>query len=154
MRRRLLPFWLPVLFGWILSGCGESAGYRFAVQPTSGEVVYKGKPVAKAIVRFHPTDPKVVTPPEGQEGPPVMLTCETDEQGKFVMSTYVADDGIPAGDYVVTVVMGLADADIEGGDGKTSARDKEAGKIYREKSTTPLKATVKPGENRFTFQMK
>lgn len=150
MFRRMLPLGLIAVF---LSGCGDDLGYRFPLQPASGKVLYQSKPVAKAIVRFHPTDAATTKVPDGKTGPPVMLTSETDDNGEFSMSTYVADDGIPAGDYVVTVAMGLADSEIEGGDGKPSKVDLEAGKIYRYKNTTTLKATVKPGENKFTFEL-
>src|SRR5690349_3980040 len=91
----------------------DSKDYRFPVYPTEGKVVHKGQPVTRAIVRFHPTDPSALKFPEGKEGPTVMLTTETDQQGEFKASTYLADDGLPAGDYKVTVASGLPEVDIE-----------------------------------------
>ena len=54
----------------------------------------------------------------------------------------------------VTVQIGLGDTHIENSDGKPSQRGPVIGKIYRNQSTTTLKAIVKPdGENRFTFDL-
>ena len=56
----------------------------------------------------------------------------------------------------MTVAVGLAETDVENSDGvpKKAPRSAAApGKIYRDPSTTPLKATVKPGENHFKFEL-
>lgn len=154
MLRRLLPCGLLALAALMTSGCGGDGGYRFTVYPASGKVTQKGKPVPKAIVRFHPKDPATTKVPDGQQGPPVSLTTETDEKGEFALSTYLADDGVPAGDYAVTVQIGLEDEEVENSDGKPSKRGPAIGKIYRNQATTTLKATVKPdGDNRFNFDL-
>ena len=157
MFRRLTRPGLLALTALAVSACGGGdEGYRFEVHPADGKVIQQGKPVPKAFVRFHPTDPKTVAIPEGKTGPPVLLTTETDAEGKFSLSTYVADDGVPAGDYKVTVAIGLAEADVENADVKRGAATPKTlavGKIYRDPATTPLKATVKPGENHFTFEL-
>src|SRR4051812_38499322 len=82
-----------------LTGCGSNDGYRFPVYPTAGTVMYKGQPLKKAFVRFHPTDPAALKIPDGQKGLPLSLTTETEKDGAFALSTYLAGDGIPAGDY-------------------------------------------------------
>jgi len=151
MLRRSLPCGLLALAALIMPGCGEDEGHRFPVHPTGGKVTLGGKPVAKAIVRFHPTDPATVKIPDGKQGLPVVLTTETDADGAFTLSTYLADDGIPAGDYKVTVAIGLNESDVENGDGAPSSRAPTVANIYRDPASTPLKATVKPGENRFDF---
>lgn len=132
--------------------------FRFDVYPTDGQVVSKGQPVPRAIVRFHPTDPSKARVPEGKQGPEVVLTTQTDADGKFVMSTYLADDGIPAGDYVVTVAaLGRTEEEsVENSDGKAAKPAPKAGpsKKYRDPSTSTLKATIKTdGENHFTFEL-
>lgn len=153
-RRLTSPAVLALL---IAAGCGgRDAEYRFDVHPVSGTVQYQGKPLPGAIVRFHAKDPAKVTVPAGQEGPPVMLTTETNPDGTFTMSTYVADDGIPAGDYTVTVAIGLQEeTSVEDSDGPQRAPRKPApGRQYRDPATSPLTATVKPGEpNRFAFEL-
>ena len=145
------------MFALVIPGCGEGGDdFRFEVHPSDGMVLYQGKPVPRAIVRFHPTDPATVKIPDGEEGMPVVLTTETEEDGKFALSTYLADDGVPAGDYAVTVAVGLPGDDVENSDGQPEKARRSAvtpGKIYRDPSTTPLKATVKPGENHFKFEL-
>jgi hypothetical protein len=141
----------------VISACGDdSKNYRFEVHPTDGKVVYKGQPVPKAIVRFHPTDPSALKLPEGKEGPTVTLTTETDQQGEFKASTYLANDGLPAGDYKVTVASGLPEVDIENADdGKTKGSKAAPASLskYRDPATTTLKASVKPGENHLVLEL-
>ena len=141
----------------VIPACGnDSQNYRFAVYPTDGKVVYKGQPVPKAIIRLHPVDPEALKMPEGKEGPAVMLTTETDQQGQFKFSTYLTDDGVPAGDYKVTVVSGLPEVDLENADdAKTKGAKPATASLskYRDPATTTLKATVKPGENHLILEL-
>jgi hypothetical protein len=151
--------WPALALSWALlaTGCGDQdAPYQFEVHPVSGTVKHQGKPLGGAIVRFHPKDPALVTVPEGREGPPVMLTTTTNPDGTFTMSTYLADDGIPAGDYNVTVVIGPeGESSVENGDGPLRTPTRSVpGKRYRDPATSPLTARVKPGEvNRFAFEV-
>ena len=77
-----------LLGGWVLVGCGESAG-----EPTvavTGTVTQKGTPVEGAIVSFIGAD--------GQTA--VGLT---DAAGKYSLTTRKKDDGAIPGDYKVSV---------------------------------------------------
>jgi hypothetical protein len=157
-RLPLIPLALAALF--LIPACGRDEGFRFRVHPASGEIRFKNQPVPNAFVRFQPVDPATVQVPDGQEGLPVLLTTATDEQGKFSMSTYFADDGVPAGDYNVVVLPGTgAQEDVESSDGpRRSAKPSPADRLippkYRKPETTTLKATVKPGEeNHFVFDL-
>jgi len=64
-----------------------------------GEIVVgQGKdrmPASGAVVVFHPTAPA------SGEGP--RPTARVGEDGKFALTTYVKDDGAPAGDYAITI---------------------------------------------------
>jgi len=174
MLRRLILAPAAIAVALAATGCGDDLGYRFPVHPASGRVSWKGGPVKGALVRFHPVDPRALQPPKGQEGPPVSLTTETGDDGTFVMSTYFADDGVPAGDYVVTVTplreaAGAApeadpavapeDAGPHPDDLSPAQRRKPAAKptfskAYRDPSASPLRATVGPdGANDFTFDL-
>ncbi|MFO0910408.1 MAG: hypothetical protein U0794_19030 [Isosphaeraceae bacterium] len=129
----------------MLAGCGEPESFRFEVHPTSGTVSSKGKPVPPRVRPFSPVGPEDPDLPEGRTGPDVVLTTETDDQGKYVLSTYYADDGVPAGDYIVTVTTSPSAAvDVENGDGRP--RPPLSGK-FRDPASSPS-ATVRPGENR------
>jgi hypothetical protein len=155
MSRHLATGAMLALGALTLAGCGDVEGYRFEVHPADGRVLRDGAPVAGAYVRFHPDDPASVQVPEGEEGLTVMLTTQTDQDGRFAMSTYLADDGVPAGDYTVTVVADQdpAGSDVENADGKVLAPPPRRPDPYREPATSPLKATVAPGENHFVFEL-
>jgi hypothetical protein len=176
----MLPrFALLLLIAPAFAGCGEDLGYMLPVHPTAGKIASKGRPVKNAIVRFHPVDPKSVELPAGKKGPIIVLTTSTNADGEFVMSTYYTGDGIPAGTYTVTVapriVTGNADAapapsadasssppvgeDTSREDLTPAERIKKPAKpalatIYSDPATSPLKATVKPGEkNDLSFEL-
>lgn len=156
MRRRSTRFGLMALIALAISGCGGDEGYRFTVYPTAGKVTRKGQPVPKAMIRFHPVNPDLVKVPDGKPGSPPSLTTETEADGSFIVSSYYADDGMPAGDYVVTVAAGQPESDVENSDGlppKRSPANAKNADPYRDAKTSPLKATVKPGDNRFTFEL-
>lgn len=176
----LRRFALLLLVAPAFAGCGEDLGYMLPVHPTAGKIASKGQPVKNAIVRFHPVDPKSVEIPAGKKGPIIVLTTSTNADGEFVMSTYYTGDGIPAGTYTVTVapriVTGNADApaassitddatsppvgeDTSREDLTPAERFKKPAKpalatIYSDPTTSPLKATVKPGEkNDLSFEL-
>src|SRR5438128_100993 len=83
------------LFGcfaaFILCGCGSGT----PLYPVRGEVFFKGKPAAGALVVFHPVEDKdgKVTRPRG--------TVEAD--GSFTLSSHAKGDGAAVGEYVVTI---------------------------------------------------
>ena len=65
----------------------------------------------------------------------------TGEDGTFRLSTHAAFDGVPAGDFKVTVVQT---------GGYATNQTREANKLpvkYADAQTTPLRVTVKAGEN-------
>jgi len=79
----------------LLNGCGS--GNDFPVTHVSGVVLCEGKPVVKALVYFEPIrsgDSAFV----GDQG-----FALTDDQGKFVVSTYGENDGAVVGKHLVRV---------------------------------------------------
>jgi hypothetical protein len=85
----LLPLALPL--GCAEQGAGKAAN-REKVYPASGKVTYKGAAVDGAIVKLLNTEPF-------KPG----ATGRTDAQGAFKLMTYDADDGAPAGNYIVLI---------------------------------------------------
>jgi hypothetical protein len=83
----LLPF---------LAGCGSG---RLATYPVKGKVLVDGEPAQGVHVAFYPKDTGGHSPyiPSGQ----------TDENGEFVLSTFITGDGAPAGEYDVTLAWPL-----------------------------------------------
>lgn len=169
MIRRLASA-LALLAAPALAGCGNDLGFRHPVHPAAGKITWKGEPVKGAMVRFNPVDPRTIEVPAGEEGPELGLATQTGDDGTFVMSAYYADDGAPAGDYVVTVTSTSpaaipsdpdalpGDEEVHPDDLSPAQRKKAArptfARLYSNAATSPLKATVKPGEpNQFTFEL-
>jgi len=104
---------------------------RVPVHPFAGTVNYDGKPLTGATIRFYKQgiiEGKFDLISEGISG----------DDGKFEVSTYRGLDGIPEGEYLVTVI-------------KSEAQDEEGEKAknilpvkYASSLTTPLKITIKP----------
>ncbi|HTU92707.1 MAG TPA: hypothetical protein VMF69_21685 [Gemmataceae bacterium] len=87
--------WTPLLGTsfFLLGSCAKSD--HKPVYPVRGQVFYKGKPATGALILLHE-----ISDPASQE---VRPHGQVDQNGDFVLSTYAAKDGAPAGDYVVTV---------------------------------------------------
>jgi hypothetical protein len=75
-----------------LTSCGGAA-YDHKTYLTSGQVLVNGQPAEKVEVGFHPQG--------DMDGKPFFPVAVTDGEGKFFMTTYIADDGAPVGDYQV-----------------------------------------------------
>jgi hypothetical protein len=77
-----------------ISGCGNDHGWPERY-PTKVKVLYNGKPPVGATIVLHPADkignPSVV-PSRGVVA----------EDGTVIFTTYMPDDGVPTGDYVLT----------------------------------------------------
>lgn len=90
---------------------GAVAGCRTGISaprtvPTSGTVLYKGKPAEGVKVTLHPKFDMGSIPftPNGMTG----------KDGRFVLSTADANDGAPPGEYSVTFEMLRPGADARG----------------------------------------
>lgn len=79
-----------------LGGCGGSSKPWEVVVPASGQLTFEGKPVSGAQITLYPTSAEV---PDT-----VRPSATTTEDGSFVLGTYGANDGAPAGDYKASVV--------------------------------------------------
>ncbi|HXG12520.1 MAG TPA: hypothetical protein VNK04_22380 [Gemmataceae bacterium] len=76
-----------------LASCGTKG--RLPVYPVKGKVLVDGKPAKDAFVNFFPKDTG------GRE--PYAPYAQTNENGEFTLSTYETGDGVPAGEYDVTI---------------------------------------------------
>ncbi len=125
----------------ILPGCGS---HEVATYPVQGQVIYKNKPVASAVVMLHPagtTDGTMANTPKAVLQIP---TGYCNEQGEFRISTRGAEDGAPAGDYVVTVEL-RAERLI----GEEMVRDGQnlLPPRFAQAKSSPLRCTISIAEN-------
>ncbi|MBN9118201.1 MAG: carboxypeptidase regulatory-like domain-containing protein [Planctomycetes bacterium] len=132
MRRRCRGFARAAVVGcWIalLSGCGPQP---LKTVPLSGKVTVNGKPAARAKVFFTPTAP----------GKTVLPSAETAADGTFRVSTLVPDDGLPPGEYAVTVIWPIYSP---GGDQEVEGPDRLKGR-YNDVRNPAAKVVVTEGQ--------
>jgi hypothetical protein len=120
-----------------LPGCGGEDVPETA--EVTGVVLYKGQPVEGAVVTF--------TPQEGNPG-----TGRTGPEGRFVLTTYNAEDGAVPGTHTVTVQLfpegGLPGMEVESTGGVGIP------KKYAEPGSSPLsREVVADEENEFTLEL-
>src|SRR5437016_336894 len=72
-----------------------SSGDLVRLQPIRGQVLHHDQPLAQAMVVFHPLG---AYPPDLPK--PIAYT---DAEGRFKMTTSLPGDGVPVGEYAVTV---------------------------------------------------
>jgi hypothetical protein len=100
--------------------------------PTSGQILVNGQPAAEAKVVFHHL---------GDWGErSIVPQALTDDEGRFVLSTYDVQDGAPAGDYRVVVEWPAYRK------GRNIGPDLLGGKFARA-DISGLTAHVEPGNN-------
>src|SRR5262245_23967340 len=114
----------------VISGCSN----KLRTYPVSGELFIDGKPAEDAFVYFHPESGL----PDGAPRP----FAQVDKDGHFTISTYVSNDGAPAGEYIVTFEWrersGLLKQNFDG-------PDRLKGQFYdRDKSTFHAKIEKRP----------
>lgn len=116
----------------LLAGCSESSPMP---HPVAGSVEYRKKPLAGAVVTFHPRPGQAIGHP---------LTATTGPDGKFRLTTASPNDGAPVGEYAVTMM--LLEQRKDGDEVLRNGRNLLPAK-YADPARTPLAATVKEGEN-------
>ena len=93
--QRVIPWLLLALTALLPAACNKTSD-RIPVFPVSGKLVDGAVPAVKATLFFYPTEesPADRLRPVGKVG----------DDGTFHVSTYVANDGAPAGEYLVTAI--------------------------------------------------
>lgn len=121
MRTTGFCLWIVLLL--LAIGCGKSK-----MSPVSGTVTLDGKPLAGASVLFAP------------EGSGKDATGETDQDGRFTMSTLQPGDGVLPGTYKVVISAPLGVPDTKQ---YTTSEDAMSGaaKAPAKKSTGPTVPT-------------
>jgi predicted phosphodiesterase len=120
---------------------GSVAYDRRPPQPVKGRVMLDGAPMAGAKIVFNTVDPKTkkVAP---------IADAFVEPDGTYVMSSYKSGDGVPAGEYVVTIVWRRPYYTDTGIVGPNLAPER-----YAEAIKSNLTATVKTGPNEIDFNL-
>jgi hypothetical protein len=110
--------------------------------PVGGKVHFEGTPTPGAQVVFY-------APGVDGKKPARVADAQVEADGTFVLSTYTANDGAPAGDYLVTITWPRPRYDDLGKPGPNQLPE-----AYAKPDTTSLKVTVQAGNNEFAFDLK
>jgi hypothetical protein len=105
-----------------------------------GIITLDGKPLNQAVIVFHP---------DGRNAGQFEPKGETNQDGKFALTTFKKDDGAPAGKYRVTV--GVPERDDKGRPKKGT--DLLKGK-YGDPKTAVLTVEVREGASEFNFDLR
>ncbi|MEZ6065538.1 MAG: hypothetical protein R3B90_07455 [Planctomycetaceae bacterium] len=133
---------LVVLTTLLAAGCG-GAPERPSTAKVTGKVSLGGKPLADAIVTFHPQI----------EGGGRMATGQTDAGGNFVLSCFDKGDGAIIGKHKVTITAG-APASESNDPAALEAAQKQAASLpekFAKPETSPIDAEVGDDESQNTF---
>ena len=90
MKTRGGSFLVFVVISYLLVGCSESIEKR-KMTPVSGKVLYQGKPVEGALVRFI------------ADKLSISASATTNAEGQYRLTTYDTDDGAVDGDHLVVI---------------------------------------------------
>ena len=134
---KALAKYLPIVIMMSVAGCGGEE--RVSVYPVQGSVTVSGKPASGVALQFHPKSNQHQIFPR----------TVTAEDGSFRMTTYKRNDGIPAGDYVVTASWRQVDTseEMETHPDELSLADELLDETVTDPATTPLRVTVTDGPN-------
>lgn len=108
-------------------------------QPFEGHVFLDGVPIPGAVVDFQPAE-------EGRRSLRADGVVQAD--GSFRLSTVTANDGVPAGEYTVTLTLRRPLFTPEGRPGPNTLPEK-----YARASTSPLRAKIVPGKNDVVLEL-
>jgi len=125
---------LSVSLSLFLTGCGSETGPQ--CHPVAGQVLFQGQPLAEAMVVFHPLLPTTEKIPQ-----PI---ATTDAAGRFVLTTLKSSDGVPAGEYAITIELReprlIGEEIVRDGPNLLPVQ-------YASPKDTPLRYKVTPGKN-------
>lgn len=110
-----------------------------ATQPIKGVIYYDGTPATGAVVSFYLVD--------GDKKPQFTCDARIEGDGTFVPSTYRLGDGIPVGEYIVTVGRDRYHTE-------DASRDSNmVPPRYASVDSSPLRVTVPAGGTTFTLNL-
>ena len=140
MKNKVILLLLLVFVGF-LSGCGES---YVKTEYIKGKVIFKGEPLADAMVTFHPKD---------SNGVPASGTSNSNGEFELFAVGGKPGAGAIAGNYTVTVTKlnsenkEIPDPNSSGGVRVVVSSTLVTPKAFSKKETSSLTVTVASGKN-------
>jgi len=133
MMIRLREAAVLMAFAVTFAGCGRAG--RPKTVPVSGKVLVNGKAVEGVSLSFH----TVGATPENS----IPSIARSRADGTFAVSSFLPNDGMPPGEYVVTVAWPERYEKI--GEQEFPVGDRLNG-AYAMKEKTPLRVTIREGD--------
>ena len=127
-----------LIFAVILAGCGGPEG-RMKLYPVRGKVLVDGRPATGMDVVLYPD---TALADKNADFPRAVVM----EDGTFLISTYEAGDGAPAGTYKVSILSGGDPASSEDIQFK-KPKPRTGIERYRDPTSSGLALTVKQQSN-------
>ncbi len=125
------------------AGCFGSKDRWEQTHPVTGTVSFKGTPVENAELAFYPVD--------GDAPDAVRPRAKSAEGGKYEAWTYEQGDGVPAGNYKVTVIHN----EVAVSKGTIVAKPNSLPAKYSRLDTTDLQVEIVAGKNEIpAFELK
>ena len=130
-----------------LAGCGSAKKGQLSTAQVTGQVTYRGAPLARGTIKFIPVQAS------GKETR--VAHGVLDEQGRYCLGTYVPDDGALLGDYQVVVESRAEPPDVAHATKLDLMRPKSLIPArYANPGTSRLTAHVEAGGNTVNFDLK
>jgi len=145
---RTCVFALVITLIGALAGCGSND--QFGTFKADGTVTLNGKPLGDAHVWLLPKETAhkeaiLVVRPQGR----------TTVDGKFILTTYLQNDGAPAGEYDAIVLHGDNDPDAAAEESNAKSTKVAVPMKYKEAKTSGLPVTIKKdGPNVISLELK
>ncbi|MBS0262053.1 MAG: hypothetical protein JSS02_08845 [Planctomycetes bacterium] len=130
---------LLCLAGLLPVGCGDSDASQVPLHRTSGMITFGGKPLAGAIIMFHAVKRSSTT----TDDPLPVPGATSQEDGSFSVSTFDPEDGMPEGEYYITVSC----EDRSGGRQNDDDYPELLPTRYQNPATSGLKVKIVAGDN-------
>jgi hypothetical protein len=118
---------------------GVKEYYQRPTHPVTVKVTLDGKPIPGAMVALRGT---------GKEPRQPYADGIVEADGRLRLSTYTAFDGVPAGEYAITVELRKPFFTPEGKRGANLLPEK-----YARTQTSGLTCTIKPGKNELALEL-
>ena len=132
---RIAEMCVTALICLTICGCGPKTPERVKTYPVIGKITVDGAAPGSGIqVYCHPVD--------GMDPNfPTVSECVSDDEGNFQISTYLAGDGVPAGEYIITFEWKEFSLLSRGYGGPDKLKKK-----YSDKEKSAFRITVEPGQ--------